>query len=143
MSSTSANLDLHAALAEHFGFAGFKEGQEEAIRAARARRDVVVIMPTGSGKSLCYQLWAMVEPGVTLVISPLISLMKDQVDGLIARGLPATFINSSLSLDEMRLRMDGLRAGAYPLVYVAPERFRNQRFMAALSSINVSLLAVD
>ncbi len=100
-------------------------------------------MPTGSGKSLCYQLPAMILDGVTLVVSPLIALMKDQVDALQARGLPATFINSSLSEPEQRARIDSLRRRAHKLVYIAPERFRSSRFTSAVQSIPVSLFAVD
>ena len=100
-------------------------------------------MPTGSGKSLCYQLPAMILDGVTLVVSPLIALMKDQVDGLQARGLPATFINSSLSEQEQRARIDSLRRREHKLVYIAPERFRSTRFTSAVQSIPISLFAVD
>ena len=100
-------------------------------------------MPTGSGKSLCYQLPAMILDGVTLVVSPLIALMKDQVDALQARGLPATFINSSLSEPEQRARIDSLRRREHKLVYIAPERFRSTRFVSAVQSIPVSLFAVD
>ncbi len=106
-------------------------------------KDAVVVMPTGSGKSLCYQLPAMILDGVTLVVSPLIALMKDQVDALQARGLPATFINSSLSDVEQRARIDSLRRRAHKLVYIAPERFRSSRFTSAVQSIPVSLFAVD
>ena len=106
-------------------------------------KDAVVVMPTGSGKSLCYQLPAMILDGVTLVVSPLIALMKDQVDALQARGLPATFINSSLSEQEQRTRIDSLRRRAHKLVYIAPERFRSSRFTSAVQSIPVSLFAVD
>ena len=102
-----------------------------------------VIMPTGSGKSLCYQLPGLMMNGVTLVISPLIALMKDQVDALEARGLPATFVNSSLGMDEMGARIAGLRQGKFKLMYVAPERFRSQRFLEALAQVDVSLVAVD
>jgi ATP-dependent DNA helicase RecQ len=100
-------------------------------------------MPTGSGKSLCYQLPAMILDGVTLVVSPLIALMKDQVDALQARGLPATFINSSISESEQRARIDSLRRGEHKLVYIAPERFRSSRFNAALQQCPISLFAVD
>ena len=106
-------------------------------------KDAVVVMPTGSGKSLCYQLPAMILDGVTLVVSPLIALMKDQVDALQARGLPATFINSSLSEPEQRARIDSLRRREHKLVYIAPERFRSTRFVSAVQSIPVSLFAVD
>ena len=113
------------------------------IEAILAGKDVVVVMPTGSGKSLCYQLPAMIIEGVTLVVSPLIALMKDQVDALRARGLPATFVNSSIPESEQRARIESLRRGEYKLVYIAPERFRSSRFNAALKSIPISLFAVD
>ena len=100
-------------------------------------------MPTGSGKSLCYQLPAMILDGVTLVVSPLIALMKDQVDALRARDLPATFINSSIPEAEQRARIESLRRREHKLVYIAPERFRSSRFNAALQSIPISLFAVD
>jgi len=105
--------------------------------------DAMVVMPTGSGKSLCYQLPALMMDGATLVVSPLIALMKDQVDALHARGLPATFINSAIPETEQRARIESLRRGEYKLVYVAPERFRSSRFNAALRSVNISLFAVD
>ena len=126
-----------------FGFDHFREGQEEVINATLKGDDAVVVMPTGSGKSLCYQLPAMLRTGATLVVSPLIALMKDQVDALRARGLPATFINSSISEVEQHKRIEGLRKGEYKLVYVAPERFRSGRFISVLQSVSVSLLAID
>ena len=143
MTRQDSESNLHDALKRYFGFDRFLEGQEQAIQNVCDGRDVVVTMPTGSGKSLCYQLLSMIAEGITIVVSPLISLMKDQVDGLLSRGLPATFINSALSLEEMRERMAGIRSGQYKLVYVAPERFRNQRFMEALAEVQVSLIAVD
>ncbi len=135
--------DALTSLREHFGFPEFREGQREVIAAILAGKDSVVVMPTGSGKSLCYQLPAMMFSGATLVVSPLIALMKDQVDALRARGLPATFINSSLGEREQWARIDALRQGRFKLVYVAPERFRSGRFLEALKSIHVSLFAVD
>src|ERR1044071_9420369 len=131
------------ALRKHFGFDDFREGQREVISTILSGKDAVVVMPTGSGKSLCYQLPAMMMSGATLVVSPLIALMKDQVDALHSRGLPATFINSAISDAEQRSRIEALRRGQYKLVYVAPERFRSPRFNAALRSINISLFAVD
>lgn len=113
------------------------------IESVLAGKDVVVVMPTGSGKSLCYQLPAMILEGATLVVSPLIALMKDQVDALRARGLPATFINSSIPEVEQRARIESLRRREHKLVYIAPERFRSSRFNAALQSIPISLFAVD
>lgn len=135
--------DAVASLQKHFGFDDFREGQRDVIGSILEGKDAVVVMPTGSGKSLCYQLPAMILDGVTLVVSPLIALMKDQVDALRARGLPATFINSSISETEQRARIDSLRRREHKLVYIAPERFRSSRFNAALQSIPVSLFAVD
>src|SRR5918992_1515752 len=135
--------DAITTLRQHFGFDDFREGQREVIGSILEGKDAVVVMPTGSGKSLCYQLPAMILDGVTLVVSPLIALMKDQVDALQARGLPATFINSSISEPEQRARIDELRRGAHKLVYIAPERFRSSRFVSAVQSIPVSLFAVD
>src|ERR1041384_4857899 len=128
---------------QHFGFEDFREGQREVIGSILEGKDAVVVMPTGSGKSLCYQLPAMILDGVTLVVSPLIALMKDQVDALRARGLPATFIISSISDSEQHARIEGLRRGEHKLVYIAPERFRSSRFNAALQQIPISLFAVD
>ncbi len=135
--------DALTSLREHFGFAEFREGQREVITAVLEGKDAVVVMPTGSGKSLCYQLPALMFDGATVVVSPLIALMKDQVDALRARDLPATFINSSIAEREQRARIDALREGHFKLVYVAPERFRSSRFLEALKSISVRLFAVD
>jgi len=138
------NLDTAlAALREHFGFESFREGQREVIEAILAGHDTVVVMPTGGGKSLCFQLPALMNEGATVVVSPLIALMKDQVDALHARNLPATFINSSVDFEEQKARISGIRQGKYKLVYVAPERFRSAHFVEALKSVNVSLFAVD
>src|SRR5205823_9526318 len=133
----------HAALREHFGFADFRAGQREVIEAILAGHDTVVVMPTGGGKSLCYQLPALLKEGATVVVSPLIALMKDQVDALHARNLPATFINSSIDFEEQKARIAGIRQGRFKLVYVAPERFRSNFFVEALRSVDVSLFAVD
>jgi ATP-dependent DNA helicase RecQ len=133
----------HAALQQYFGFSGFLDGQEEVISEIVAGRDGLVVMPTGGGKSLCFQIPALCFGGVTLVISPLIALMKDQVDALVARGIAATVINSTLSWPEQKDRLDGMRHGKWKLVYVAPERFRAESFLNALSGIEISLFAVD
>src|SRR6476646_7347357 len=130
-------------LRKHFGFEDFREGQRDVIATILSGKDAVVVMPTGSGKSLCYQLPAMMMEGATLVVSPLIALMKDQVDALQARGLPATFINSSIPESEQHARIESLRRREHKLVYIAPERFRSSRFNAALQSIPISLFAVD
>jgi ATP-dependent DNA helicase RecQ len=135
--------DALISLRKHFGFDEFRAGQTEVISAILEGKNAVVVMPTGSGKSLCYQLPAMMLGGATLVVSPLIALMKDQVDALHARSLPATFINSSITSAEQHQRIDGLRRGHYKLVYVAPERFRSPRFVEALQTIGLSLFAVD
>lgn len=138
-----SGADLDALLASRFGFPQFHPGQREPIASVLGGSDAVIVMPTGSGKSICYQLPALVFDGITLVVSPLISLMKDQVDGLVARGLPATCLNSSLTGDEAARRLAALREGHTRLVYVAPERFRNTRFRKLLESLKVSLLAID
>lgn len=135
--------DPHAALERHFGFREFLPGQEPVVSSLLAGRDTLAVMPTGGGKSLCYQLPAMVMEGVTLVISPLIALMKDQVDGLLRKGVPATMINSTLSASEQSDRLRELAAGSYKLVYVAPERFRSSSFIRALQQVPVALVAVD
>lgn len=132
-----------AALEKHFGFPQFREGQEEIVDEILDGRDVLVIMPTGGGKSLCYQLPALMRQGVTLVVSPLIALMKDQVDALRARGIPADFINSTLNPSEQRERLRAMQNGELKLVYVAPERFRHGAFLQALHSAEISLFAVD
>ena len=126
-----------------FGLTAFRPGQREVIETVLAGDDCLCVMPTGGGKSLCYQLPAIVQPGVTLVVSPLIALMKDQVDQLTALGLPATFINSTLSPDEVSQRLEQVAAGDYRLVYVVPERFRSPRFVEAVRRVGVRLLAVD
>jgi len=135
--------ELLALLKIHYGFNSFRPGQERVIGNVLTGLSTIVIMPTGGGKSLCYQLPALVLDGVTLVISPLIALMKDQVDGLHKIGIPATFINSSISLAETANRLEAVKAGKYKLLYVAPERFYSAEFMTALRQIKVSLFAVD
>ncbi|MEP2777563.1 MAG: ATP-dependent DNA helicase RecQ [Luteolibacter sp.] len=132
-----------AALKDHFGFSKFLDGQEEVISEIVSGRDGLVVMPTGGGKSLCFQIPALCFPGVTLVISPLIALMKDQVDALQARGIPATLINSTLSWPEQKERLDGMVRGNFKLVYVAPERFRAESFLRALEGVEISLFAID
>jgi ATP-dependent DNA helicase RecQ len=133
-------LESHLA---HFGLQAFRPGQREVIEAVLTGQDCLVIMPTGGGKSLCYQLPSIARSGTTLVVSPLIALMKDQVDALTARGLRATFINSSLGLEESRTRLAGMIAGEYDLVYIAPERLRNKSFQEAVAATQIQLLAVD
>lgn len=135
--------DARTVLQESFGFPDFRPGQTQAVESVLAGRDTLVILPTGGGKSLCYQVPALVLPGLTVVISPLISLMKDQVDALTARGLPATYINSTLSAAEVSARMARVQRGEVKLLYLAPERFDLGRFAERLREIGVTLLAVD
>lgn len=127
----------------HFGYDSFRPGQEEAIDHVLAGNDTVVILPTGGGKSMIYQLPALISEGVTLVVSPLIALMKDQVDSLDRVGIPSTFINSSISPRESEERIAKIKNGYYKIVYIAPERFYNYAFMADLKNIKVSLFAID
>jgi ATP-dependent DNA helicase RecQ len=134
--------EAHAGL-QSFGLTAFRPGQAEVISAVMAGRNVVVVMPTGTGKSLCYQLPATLLPGTALVVSPLIALMKDQVEVLSAKSVPATFINSTLSESERVERTRRVREGKYKLVYVAPERFRSASFLDAIAEAQVSLLAID
>ncbi|MDT7541008.1 MAG: ATP-dependent helicase RecQ [Acidobacteriota bacterium] len=139
-----ANMEAAlAALREHFGFDEFRAGQREVVEAVLDGHDTVVVMPTGGGKSLCYQLPALMKDGAALVVSPLIALMKDQVDALQARGLAATFVNSSIDFEEQKSRIARVRRGEFKLIYVAPERFRSLHFVEALQSANISLFAVD
>jgi ATP-dependent DNA helicase RecQ len=137
--ATPALDRLHA----HFGFRQFLDGQEDAIGSVLAGRDVLVVMPTGGGKSLCYQLPALMLDGLTVVVSPLIALMKDQVDGLVAKGIPATFVNSSLTDAEIGRRLGAVGRGEYRLVYVAPERFKSRIFVEAVAPLTIALFAVD
>jgi ATP-dependent DNA helicase RecQ len=136
-------MDIYKILKTYFGYDDFKKGQEKLIKGVMSGRDVLGIMPTSGGKSLCYQLPAIILDGVTIVISPLISLMKDQVDSLDEMGLPGTFINSTLDYDEFTKRLDDIRKGKYKLVYVAPERLNTSLFINLVKDINVSLVAVD
>src|ERR1017187_5970934 len=130
-------------LKQYFGFTSFRPLQEEIIRDALAGKDVFALLPTGGGKSLCFQLPAMTRSGLTVVVSPLIALMKDQVDALQASGVPATFLNSSLAAGESRARLRGLHNGQYRLLYAAPERLMLSGVMSDLQRWKVNLLAVD
>jgi ATP-dependent DNA helicase RecQ len=136
-------LDPQQALQKYFGFDYFREGQEDVIRRILKGQHSLLVMPTGSGKSLAYQLPALLLPGITLVISPLIALMKDQVDRLVQLGLPATYINSSLSTSEINRRLRAVQEKQVKLLYIAPERLRSRSFTRILARVDVSLLAVD
>lgn len=135
--------DLLEPLRRYFGFESFRPLQEEIIRDALAGRDVFALLPTGGGKSLCFQLPALVQPGLTVVVSPLIALMKDQVDALTEIGVSATFLNSSLAPGESRPRLRGLHNGEYRLLYVAPERLMLSGFLEDVQRWNVRLIAID
>ena len=133
----------HALLKQYFGYDRFLSGQGEAVDALLANRDLLAVMPTGAGKSLCFQLPALCLPGVTLVISPLISLMADQVMALKQMGVPAAYLNSSLTDRQFSLAMQYARQGRYKLIYVAPERLHTPSFLDFAQQANISLIAVD
>lgn len=133
----------HSILKDTFGYDSFRKGQGEVVERLLQKQDTVGIMPTGGGKSLCYQIPALLFPGVTLVISPLISLMKDQVDALEEEGVPATFINSSVSAADVHLRLDHATRSDYKIIYIAPERLDSPSFVNWLEQIPISLVAVD
>ncbi len=140
MHDTIANPE---SLLSTFGLQSFRPGQRDVIDAIAAGADVLCVMPTGGGKSLCFQLPALARKGTTIVVSPLIALMKDQVDTLQRRGIAATLINSTLSASEQEDAMQKMAAGSLDLVYVAPERLRNSRFLDAVAQAGVTLLAID
>ena len=140
---TPTLADARSTLQTHFGYPDFRPGQAMAVESVLARRDTLVILPTGGGKSLCYQIPALLLPGLTVVVSPLISLMKDQVDALTARDLPATFVNSTLSATVVADRLARAQRGEVKLLYVAPERFDFGGTAERLARMGVSLLAVD
>ena len=130
-------------LESHFGYSTFRNGQERAIQSVLAGENTICVMPTGGGKSICFQIPALVLPGTTIVISPLISLMKDQVDALVQVGIPATFINSSLSYNEANERIREAKQGMYKLLYIAPERLESHEFIEDLKQMDIPLVAVD
>ncbi len=136
-------MDIYKALKAYFGYTEFKEGQEKLIKGILSGRDVLGIMPTGGGKSLCYQLPAILLDGITIVISPLISLMKDQVDSLNEIGISGTFINSTLDDSEYNYRVQEIREGKYKIIYVAPERLNTYSFVNLVNDIKISMVAVD
>ena len=126
-----------------FGFQNFRPGQDEIMESVLDGSDTLAIMPTGGGKSLCYQVPAFIRPGITLVISPLIALMKDQIDSLCVLDLPVDGVHSLMSLKEQETALSRIAEGKTRLVYASPERLRNQRFIEALSRNKVSMVAVD
>ncbi|WP_175991413.1 DNA helicase RecQ [Bacillus sp. Marseille-Q1617] len=135
--------EAHDILKQYFGYSEFRKGQDEIISNVLSGKNTAGIMPTGGGKSICYQVPALLLEGVTLVISPLISLMKDQVDSLTFQGIPATYINSTLSAAEVEERMEELSYGEYKLLYIAPERLESPQFIRYLNSLVIPLVAVD
>ncbi len=143
MTAPDVSAQALQTLNDRFGHEAFRPGQGAIIEAVLQGQNALVVMPTGSGKSLCYQLPALMREGCAIVISPLIALMKDQVDSLHDQHIEATYINSSLSAQEQFERLRACQAGVYKLLYVAPERFRNARFLSAVEQMNVSLFAVD
>ncbi|MFW5861543.1 MAG: DEAD/DEAH box helicase, partial [Spirochaetota bacterium] len=134
---------LEGHLKTHFNMDTFRDSQEAIIRGTLDGKHSMVIMPTGMGKSVCYQLPALLMEGLTVVISPLIALMKDQVDGLVKRGIDAVFINSTLSKGERQKRYKNVADGKYRILYVSPERFRKEDFKKSIGGRTVSLLAID
>jgi ATP-dependent DNA helicase RecQ len=136
-------MDLAGALKKHFGYETFRPLQREIISDALAGRDVFVLMPTGGGKSLCFQLPALVRDGLTIVVSPLISLMKDQVDALQTSGITATYLNSTLNRQEASARWRGLHRGEYRMLYVAPERLMLDTFLESALNWNIAQIAID
>ena len=136
-------MDKFTILQNHFGYSAFRDGQGQLIDAILAGRDVFGIMPTGGGKSLCYQIPALLLPGLSFVISPLISLMQDQVAALKEAGIPAAYVNSSLSAEQIRIVFSNIRAGKYKIVYVAPERLETESFLRLAEALSIDLLAVD
>lgn len=136
-------IDSKIVLKNFFGYDSFRTGQEEIVNQILMGKDVLGIMPTGAGKSICYQVPALMLPGVTIVISPLISLMKDQVDSLNAMGIPATFINSTLSASEYAGAVQNILYDVYKIIYIAPERLNSSSFIDILKSINISMITVD
>ena len=136
-------MDKYSILKQYYGHGAFRAGQEELIDSILSGRDALCVMPTGGGKSLCYQIPALLLPGITLVVSPLISLMKDQVAALKSAGVPAAYINSSLTSEQIRTVYARTRKGAYKLIYVAPERLETNSFLSLMQEMDVSFLAVD
>ncbi|MEN6327192.1 MAG: DNA helicase RecQ [Syntrophomonas sp.] len=135
--------DRSQLMQKYFGYADFKDGQQDIINSIMNSHDTLVLMPTGGGKSLCYQLPALLLPGITLVISPLIALMKDQVDALDTQGIAASYINSSLTPGQVRTRLYQAAHGRYKLLYVAPERLASEEFNSLLHELSISLVAID
>ena len=143
MSHIPAFEDAVLALQRHFGYPGFRPGQDQIVQSILSGVDTLAIMPTGGGKSICYQIPAILRDGLTIVVSPLISLMQDQVAALDRVRIPATFINSVIDHRELVARLEKARSGWYKLMYVAPERFESPTFIQRIKGVRISMLAVD
>ncbi len=140
---STQNVDPRSVLKEHFGWDDFKSGQNDVVARLLDGKSVLAVFPTGGGKSLCYQLPALMFEGLTVVVSPLIALMKDQIDQLVSKGVSAVRLDSSLSFEEYREAVSLIRSGTAKLLYVAPERFFNERFRSSLEGVKISLFAID
>ena len=141
--TTIQEKETYSVLKRYFGYSSFRQGQAEIIDQLLSGQDVLAIMPTGAGKSLCYQIPALVMGGITLVISPLVSLMKDQVNALTAQGIRGAYLNRSLTDNQFDKALSNMSKGMYKIIYVAPERLTSQRFMNAVQQIDISMVAVD
>lgn len=130
-------------LKTYFGYDTFREGQESVVESILEHRNVLAIMPTGAGKSICYQVPALMMPGITIVISPLISLMQDQVKALNEAGIHAAFINSSLTENQISKALYLAAGGRYKIIYVAPERLENYKFLEFARQVEISMVTVD
>lgn len=143
LSVSGTHEDKHQLLKRVYGYDSFREGQEDVIDSIMSGQDTLAILPTGAGKSICYQVPAQMLDGVAIVVSPLISLMKDQVNALTQAGIPAAYLNSSLTERQFDAALNRLLQGKYKIVYVAPERLLTQRFLNAVGSVHISMVAVD
>ena len=135
--------DIYQALKKYYGYESFRKGQEEVIREILSGRPVLAVLPTGAGKSICFQLPALMMEGLTLVVSPLISLMKDQAENLKRREIPAAFLNSSLNNNEYGKILYDALAGKYKFLYVSPERLSNENFRRFAKQAKINFVAVD
>ena len=136
-------IEARRLLKEIYGYDDFREGQKVIISSVLSRRDTLGVMSTGGGKSICYQIPALLFRGITLVISPLISLMKDQVDSLKLLGIKSVYINSTLSKEEYIEAIHKIKSGSVKIIYIAPERFENEKFSTFIGKLDISMVAVD
>ena len=138
-----SDSSIHELLKTKFGFENFRTGQEEIITQIAQGNSALAVFPTGSGKSLCYQLGGLLLDGLTIIISPLIALMKDQVDFLQSKGIPAAKIDSTLSLEELNQVWNDIQSGKLKLLYTAPERFSNEKFLSRIKQAKLSMMVID